>query len=105
MSNKSKLAVITAASIGMVLTQNSAARAEIEGNTAPEKVTRIAVPINVDEEILYSALPDDVLEKAAGSGVHVAAGTYAQGCSTTAICSNAKPVKKPPSSSSKKPNK
>jgi hypothetical protein len=74
MSSKSKLAVITAASIGMVLTQSSASRAETENSSAPEKVTRIAAPIDVDEEVLYSALSDEVLEKAAGSGgtVHLA---------------------------------
>jgi hypothetical protein len=55
MSSKSKLAVITAASIGMVLTQSSASRAETENSSAPEKVTRIAAPIDVDEEVLYSA--------------------------------------------------
>ena len=65
MSNKSKLAVVTAASIGIVLTQSSPLFAEIENNSAPEKVTKIAAPIDLDEEVLYSALPDEALEKAA----------------------------------------
>jgi hypothetical protein len=74
MSIKSKIAAIVAASLGMVLTQSSASRAETENSSAPEKVTRIAAPIDVDEEVLYSALSDEVLEKAAGSGgtVHLA---------------------------------
>ena len=63
MSIKSKIAAIAAASIGMVLTQSSSPRAETEDNSAPEKVTKIAA--HLDEEILYSALSDDVLEKAA----------------------------------------
>jgi|SRR5262249_5661668 len=67
MSIKSKIAAIAAASLGMVLTQSSAPRAETEDNSAPEKVTKITAPIDVDEEVLYSALSDDVLEKAAES--------------------------------------
>jgi hypothetical protein len=64
MSIKS-IAAIAAASIGMVLTQSSSPRAETEDNSAAEKVTKIAAPIDVDEEVLYSAVPDEALEKAA----------------------------------------
>jgi len=63
MSIKSKIAAIAAASIGMVVTQSSSLRAE---NNAIEKVTKIAA--DVDEEVLYSALPDEVLENAAAFG-------------------------------------
>ena len=66
MSIKSKIAAIAAASLGMVLTQSSATRAETEDNSAPEKVAKIAAPIDVDE-IFYSAVPDDALERAAAS--------------------------------------
>jgi hypothetical protein len=78
MSIKSKIAAIAAASLGMVLAHSSASRAETEDNSAPEKVTKIAVPIDVDE-VFYSALPDEVLERAAGFGgtVHLAAGSAA----------------------------
>ncbi len=102
MSSRSKIAVITAASLGMVLTQSSASRAETEDSSAaPEKVTKIAAPIDLDEEVLYSALPDEVLEKAAGS-VHLA--YTASGCGGwTNYCNKGQPVKKPASSSSKKP--
>jgi hypothetical protein len=62
MSNNSKIGVITAASIGMVLTQSSSLLAE---NQDRSEVTKIAAPIDLDEEVLYSALPDKVLEKAA----------------------------------------
>ena len=68
MSNKSNLAVITAASIGVVLTQSSSLLAEKRDSSAPEKVTKIAAPIDLDEEVLYSALPDEALEKAAAFG-------------------------------------
>ena len=54
MSNKSKIAAIAAASLGMVLTQSSAPRAETEDNGAPEKVTKITAPIDIDDEIFYS---------------------------------------------------
>jgi hypothetical protein len=64
MSNKSKLAVITVASIGIVLTQSSSLLAEQDRS----EVTKIATPIDLDEEVLYSALPDEVLEKAAEVG-------------------------------------
>jgi hypothetical protein len=94
MSSTSKIAVITAASLGLVLTQSSASRAETENSSAPEKVTRIAAPIDVDEEILYSALPDEVLEKAAGFGRVYLAFSVPTEC-----------LKKPASSSSKKPTR
>ena len=91
MSNKSNLAVITAASIGVVLTQSSSLLAEKQDSSAPEKVTKIAAPIDLDEEVLYWALPDEALEKAAGSGGKVAMGTECldnplrKGCSVRAL--------------------
>ena len=48
MSNKSKLAVITVASIGIVLTQSSSLLAEQDRS----EVTKIATPIDLDEEVL-----------------------------------------------------
>src|SRR5262249_8860924 len=68
MSIKSKIAAIAAASIGMVLTHSSSLRAENEDSSAPEKVLKITAPIDLDEEVLYPALPDEVLERAAASG-------------------------------------
>jgi hypothetical protein len=67
MSIKSKIAAIIAASLGMVFTQSSAGRAETEDNSAPEKVIKIATPIDLDEDVLYSELPDEALERAAAS--------------------------------------
>jgi hypothetical protein len=63
MSSTPKIAVITAASIGMVLTQSSSLLAE---NQDRSEVIKIAAPIDLDEEVLYSALPDEALERAAG---------------------------------------
>jgi hypothetical protein len=68
MSSTPKIAVIAAASIGMVLTQSSSLLAEKQDTSAPQKVAKIATPIDLDEEVLYSALPDEVLERAAGFG-------------------------------------
>jgi hypothetical protein len=48
MSSTSKIAVVTAASIGMVLTQSSSLLAEKQDSSAPEKVTKIAAPIDLD---------------------------------------------------------
>jgi hypothetical protein len=73
-SNKSKLAVITAASIGMLLTQSPASRAETEDSSAPKKVTRIAAPIDWGEEVFYSAFPDEVLEQFSSARPIVRAG-------------------------------
>jgi hypothetical protein len=101
MSIKSKIAAIAAASIGMVLTQSSAPRAEAEDNSAPEKVTTFAAPLDVDEEIFYSPLPDEALEKAAGFGetVHFAANPYSQAYPTQCLvgggCSDPRSAKKP----------
>jgi hypothetical protein len=61
MNSTPKIAVITAASIGLMLTQSSSLRAENESSSAPERATEIAAPIDLDEEVLYSALPDEVL--------------------------------------------
>jgi hypothetical protein len=102
MSIKSKIAAIVAASLGMVLTQSSASRAETENSSAPENVTKIAAPIDVDEDVLYSALPDEVLERAAGFGgtVHLAAPGASNGGTCVSTCAtNCYPqsVKKPPS--------
>jgi hypothetical protein len=86
MSNKSKIALIAAASIGVVVTQSSSLRAENENSSAPEKATKIVAPINADEDVFYSVIPDDALERAAGS-----------------LCAaQSQPVKKPPTSQSKK---
>jgi hypothetical protein len=63
MSSTPKIAVITAASIGMVLTPSSSLLAE---NQDRSEVIKIAAPIDLDEEVLYSALPDEALERAAG---------------------------------------
>jgi hypothetical protein len=99
MSIKSKIAAIAAASLGMVLTQSSSPRAEIEDNSAPEKVTKIAAPVDVGEDVLYSELPDEALERAAASSPFSAASAC---CNTGAAMScnsvscNAQ-VKKPPS--------
>jgi hypothetical protein len=68
MSNNSKIGVIAAASIGMVLTQSSSLLAEEQDTSAAQKATKIAAPIDVDEEVLYSTLPDETLEKAAVFG-------------------------------------
>ena len=85
MSIKSKIAAIAAASIGMVLTQSSSPRAEIEDNSAPEKVTKIAA--DLDEEVLYSALPDEVLERAAASsGRPHTGGDCSAACHTAVSC-------------------
>jgi hypothetical protein len=95
MSNKSKIAVITAASIGMVLTQSSSLRAENEDTNAPEKVTKIAVPVDLDEAVLYSTLPDEVLENTAGfAGVGLCGVTQAT-CAAGRVCYN---PPKPPNS-------
>jgi hypothetical protein len=80
MSSTSRIAVIAAASLGLVLTQSSAPRAETEDSSAPEKVTKIAAPIDLDEEVLYSALPDEVLEKAAASSGGGPPTAARQGC-------------------------
>jgi hypothetical protein len=99
MSNKSKLAVIAAAAIGVVVTQSSSLHAETEQNSAPEKLTKIAAPINANEDVFYSAIPDDALERAAGfAGMKLAAGWT----SSSQCCSKVQPVKKPPTSQSKK---
>jgi len=103
MSNRSKIAAITAASIGMVLTQGSTLLAEKQDSSAPKKVTKIAAPIDLDEEVFYSALSDEAVEKAgSGGGVYAAmtkeyCGGYSQ------YCNKAQPVKKPASSQPKKP--
>src|SRR5262249_25505524 len=93
-SIKSKIAVITAASIGMVLTQSSSPRAETENSGGREKA-KIAAPIDVDEDVLYSALPDEALERAAASS------TGSQYCTAHGMytCGGYSPqrVKKPPS--------
>jgi hypothetical protein len=94
MSIKSKIAAIVAASLGMVLTQSSASRAETENSSAPEKATKIAAPIDVDEDVLYSELPDEVLEKAAASSggpTYTACGA----CNTGAMSCASSCVKKP----------
>jgi hypothetical protein len=96
MSNKSKLAVITAASIGVVVTQSSSLRAEKENSSASEKV--IAAPINADEDVFYSAIPDDALERA---GLHLAYTTETGMYCNTYYCNKGQ-VKKPPTSQSKK---
>jgi hypothetical protein len=98
MSNKSKLAAIAAASIGMVLTQSSAPRAETKDNSAPEKLTKIAAPMDVNEDVFYSAIPDDALERVAGS---LCSTQTAYNC-WSALCNKGQPVKKPPTSQSKK---
>lgn len=100
MSNKSKIAVVTAASLGLVLTQSSASRAENGDSSAPQ-VTKIAAPIDVNEEVFYTPVSDDALERASGT-VDLAASTGSP-CVTTAICGKAQPIKKPPTSQSKKP--
>ena len=97
MSIKSKIAAIAAASIGMVLTQSSSPRAETEVNSAPEKVTKIAAPIDVDEDVLYSAVPDEVLEVVAGGQPNTAKTTM----SKINICASGgnddpRPIKKVP---------
>jgi hypothetical protein len=99
MSIKSKIAAIVAASLGMVLTQSSAPRAETDDNSAPEKATKIAAPIDLDE-IFYTALPDEVLERAAASGSPTAHCNTGDSC--TANCATyvvggciTQPVKKP----------
>jgi hypothetical protein len=99
MSIKSKIAAIVAASLGIVLTQSSSPRAETEENGAPENVTKIAAPIDLDEEVLYSALPDEVLEKAAASTPLSAAsaccGVVSNDCTGNSSCNTQ--VKKSPS--------
>jgi hypothetical protein len=90
MSIKSRIAAIVAASLGMVLTQSSASRAETENSSAPEKATKIAAPIDVDEDVLYSELPDEALEKAAASS------TWSYQCVSNGVMSCASScVKKP----------
>jgi hypothetical protein len=99
MSSKSKIAAIVAASLGMVLTQSSAPRAETEDNSAPEKVTKITAPIDVDDEIFYSALPDEALERAAASSpfsASTACCNTGAAMSCNSVSCNAQ-VKKPPS--------
>lgn len=62
MSSTPKIAVITAASIGVVLTQSSTLLAEKQ-----EQQKEIAAATDdLDDEVLYSALPDEALERAAG---------------------------------------
>jgi hypothetical protein len=97
MSSTPKIAVITAASIGMVLTQSSLL-AETEDSSAPERVTKIAAPIDLDEEALYSALTDEVLEKAAEVGGVGLCGVTQNTCAGGRVC-NSPPVQKPPYSS------
>jgi hypothetical protein len=94
MSNKSKMALIAAASIGMVLTQSSSLRAEKQDRSAPEKVTKIVA--DLDEEVLYSALPDEVIEKAAAFGGVGLCGVTQNTCAAGRICNQPPPVKKPP---------
>jgi hypothetical protein len=94
MSSTPKIAVITAASIGIVLTQCSSLLAE---NQDRSEVTKIAAPIDLDEGVLYSTLPDEVLEKAAAFGV--GACSLSVVCTPTAICNQGQRVKKPPYSS------
>jgi hypothetical protein len=98
MSIKSKIAAIGAASLGMVLTQSSAPRAETEDNSAPQKVAKITAPIDVDDEIFYSALPDEALERAAASQPQTLAGgcTPPTNQATLVNCCNTQ-VKKLPS--------
>ena len=95
MSSTSKIAVVTAASIGMVLTQSSSLFAE---NQDRSEVTKIAAPIDLDEEVLYSALPDEALERAAALG---GVGVCSAAACTQALqaCNQGQPVKKPPYSS------
>ena len=104
MSITSKKALISAASIGMVLTQSSSPRAETEDNSAPEKVTKIAAPIDVGEEVLYSAVPDEALERAAAGPPT----TSPPNCGPTGAMSCASScntqVKKPPSGGLKVPS-
>ena len=96
MSIKSKIAAITAASIGMVLTQSSSPRAETEDNSAPEKVTKIAIPIDVDEEVLYSAVPDEALEKAAASSVWTRTASATPQCRAATSAATLKLRNRPP---------
>jgi hypothetical protein len=93
MSSTSKIAVVTAASIGMVLTQSSSLFAE---NQDRSEVTK--APIDLDEEVLYSALPDEALERAAALG---GVGVCSAAACTQALqaCNQGQPVKKPPYSS------
>ncbi len=79
----------------MVLTQSSSLLAGKQDSSAPENITKIAAPIDLDGDIFYSALPDDVLEKAAGS-VYLA--QHTGGFCPTFYCNKGQPVKKPPSS-------
>jgi hypothetical protein len=89
MSDKPKIALITAASLGMVLTQSSAPRAETEDNSTPEKITKIAG--DLDEDVLYSTLSDDALEKAAGF-----CRVIQMTCAAGGVCYNLPPPKKQP---------
>jgi hypothetical protein len=73
-----KIAVITAASIGMVLTQSSSLLAEKQDASAAQKVTKIAAPIDLDEEVLYSVVPDEVLEVIAGGQPNTARTTMSK---------------------------
>jgi hypothetical protein len=103
MSIKSKIAAIAAASIGMVLTQSSSPRAETENSSGREKA-KIAAPIDVDEEVLYSALPDEALERAAGFGGTVHLASIGPTCAGTCISCNQTPaqsIKAPPFSGMK----
>jgi hypothetical protein len=97
-SSTSKIAAVTAASIGMLLTQSSSVLAEKQDASAPEKVTKIAASIDLDEDVFYSALPDEVLEKAAGLGGVGLCGVTQSTCAGGRIC-NSPPVQKPPYSS------
>lgn len=93
--SKPKIAVITAAAIGMVLTESSSLLAESQDRS---EVIKIAAPIDLDEEVLYSALPDEVLEKAAEVGGVGLCGVTQSTCAAGRVC-NSPPVQKPPYSS------
>jgi len=107
MSIKSKIAAIAAASLGMLLTQSSSPRAETESSSGREKA-KIAAPIDVDEDVLYSALPDDVLERAAASSPFSAAtaccgvGSAVAGADCTGSSACNTQLKKSPSGGSPK---
>jgi hypothetical protein len=94
MSNKSKIAAIAAASLGMVLTQSSSLRAD---SNAPERVTKIVAPVDWSEEVLYSAFSDDDLEKAVGFGFGGVGACSTATCNTCfGVCNQSQTVKKPP---------
>jgi hypothetical protein len=82
-SNTSKVAAITAATLGTLLTPTSAPRAEVEVGNSPN-LTKVTPSVDLDEDVFYSPVSDEALEIAAGRTIPTETG---QACLTGQVLS------------------